>query len=229
MNRVLREILREVAAAVGPIVLTVLLLNLTLVPTTWERFAGFLVGSVFVFIGFTFFLVGVRFGLVPLGEFIGSSLPERGSLVLLLVVGFLIGFVVAVAEPHVRVLAHLVASVDPSIPSTTLIYTVALGVGLLVVVSMLRVLKEIPVVHILLPLYGLIFLLSYWVSPDLFAVAFDSGGVTTGPVTVPFILALNVGIVSVLGSRDRLGGSFGLLALVAVGPVLAILLLSFLR
>lgn len=221
-----RKTMVEVLWAIAPIVGIVIALHLTLVPLATERFLQFLAGAALVAGGLTLFLIGVQVGLLPMGELIGAALPRRGSLWLVLGFGFVLGLATTVAEPDVRVLAHLVSTVTTDINRLHLIYAVGIGVGLFVALSMLRTLLQVSLVWFLLPGYAMIFLLSLWVPPEFFAIAFDAGGVTTGPLTVPFVLALNVGLVSVLGLRQRLAGSFGLVALASIGPVLAVLILG---
>lgn len=225
MRDFLRDFVREGASAIIPITLTVLVLHWTIVPMG-EHILRFLVSALMVGAGIGLFLAGVRIGLVPLGEFIGSSLGKRGSLPLILIVGLVLGMVVTAADPDVRVLAQMVTSVNPAVSGTSIIAAVSVGVGTFVVVSVLRVVLQVPLRALLMGLYLLLFALTAFVSPGLVPVAFDSGGVTTGPVITPFIIALSVGIVSSLSTGDRLADSFGLVALACVGPILAVLLLG---
>ena len=147
---------------------------------------------------------------------------ESGRLRLMVPVAFVMGVIITIAEPDLQVLANQVAS----IPNPVLIWTVAVGVGLFLVAAVLRILLRVRLPHLLLIFYTLLFLLSFF-SPDAFtAVAFDSGGVTTGPMTVPFIMALGVGLSAVRSDRESTGDSFGLVALCSVGPILMVLLLG---
>jgi len=220
---------REVLTAVSPIVLFVIILHLTLAPLGAEGLLRFLAGSVLVTLGLGLFLLGVNVGVVPLGERVGAELPARLGVVGVFAVFMLFTMVATVADPNVQVLASLVdMASDGAIPVTRLVVFVAAGVGIFTLLSLVRVFFQIPVGWLLLPAYALAFVLSAFVDARFLSVAFDAGGVTTGPLLVPFVMALNVGIVSVLGVRDRMAASFGLLAMIFVGPILAVLLLGLL-
>lgn len=143
--------------------------------------------------------------------------------------GFLLGVIVTAADPDVRVLAGMVTSVIPDASGEAIITAASLGVGTFVVVSFLRVFLNIPMNILLFGLYVLLFTLSFFVPSALVPVAFDAGGVTTGPVITPFIMALSVGVAASLSTGDRLADSFGLVALACVGPVLALLLMALFR
>jgi len=224
-----RSIGREVLVAVSPIVALVVILHLTVAPLGAEGLGRFLAGSVLVALGLALFLLGVNLGVVPLGEKVGAVLPSKLGAAGVLGVAVLFTIVATLADPNVQVLASLVDTAsDGEISPLVLVAFVAAGVGVFTLLSLLRVFFQIPVGWILLPAYALAFVLSAFVEPRFLSVAFDAGGVTTGPLIVPFVMALNVGIVSVLGVRDRVSASFGLLAMVFVGPILAVLLLGLL-
>jgi hypothetical protein len=180
-----------------------------------------------VSIGLILFLLGVHIGLLPIGEMIGSALPKMGKAWLVVFWGFLLGFVATVAEPDVRVLALQVDQVaNGAISRNLLIYTVALGVAIFVGLAMLRILLKIPITYLLVGGYGLIFLLAAFTPAHFVPISFDAGGVTTGPMTVPFILALGVGVASVLRGKSASTDGFGLVALASIGPILAVLVLG---
>lgn len=220
---------REVLTAVSPIVVFVVILHLTWAPLGAEGLVRFLAGSVLVTLGLGLFLLGVNLGVVPLGERVGAELPTRLVTAAVFAVFMLFTVLGAVADPNVQVLASLVdAASDGAISPLQLVVFVAAGVGIYTLLSLLRVFFQIPVGWILLPSYVLAFVLSAFVDPRFLSVAFDAGGVTTGPLLVPFVMALNVGIVSVLGVRDRVSASFGLVAMLFIGPILAVLLLGLL-
>ena len=141
---------------------------------------------------------------------------------LIIGVGFLLGFLITISEPDLQVLANQV----PSIPNMTLILSVAAGVGLFLVVAFLRMLLGIALPKLLVVFYGLIFVLAAFVPKEFLSVAFDSGGVTTGPITVPFIMALGVGVAAIRSDRHAADDSFGLVALCSIGPILAVLILG---
>jgi hypothetical protein len=223
----IKDIVLEMVQAVLPIAVVVVILMLLLFEQPGDLIARFLVGVVMVTIGLGLFLLGVKVGLLPLGEAIGSELPQRGSLLILVLFTLFIGIAVTVAEPDVRVLAHQVDVVsDGEIAKRTLVTFVAVGVGIFTAVAAARVVLGIPMAYILITGYVAVFILSAFVPPHFVPISFDAGGVTTGPMTVPFILALGVGLTSVLGSKRSLGDSFGFVALASIGPVLAVMILG---
>lgn len=226
----IREIFREVLMAVAPIALVVVLLQVSIIHMPLVLFSRFLIGTVLVMIGFMLFLQGVKIGLLPMGEIMGAELPKRAGLPLILATAFLLGFVVTIAEPDVRVLAHQVDFVSQGqIEKNSLIITVALGIGVFVCLAMLRIILGIPIAYLLAGGYLAILVLSLFTPPDFVPIAFDAGGVTTGPVTVPFILALGIGTASVLGGRTSLSDGFGLVGLASIGPVLGVMILGIIH
>jgi hypothetical protein len=225
----LKETAHEVLFAVLPITLVVIILQFTLIWLPLQVFVQFLVGVILVCAGLILFLLGVQLGLLPLGEHVGAALPKTGKAGLVIFFGFLLGFVVTVAEPDVRVLATQVDFVSAgAVSKNILIYTVALGVAIFVGLAMLRTMSGIPLPALLVGGYVLVFVLSMFTPPHFVPISFDAGGVTTGPVTVPFILALGVGVASVMRGKSASTDGFGFVALASIGPVLAVLLLGVL-
>ena len=223
----LKETALEVIYAVLPITIVVIILQYTLIFLPTELFVRYLLGTIMVTLGLIFFLMGVHIGLLPVGEFIGSALPKTGKISLVVFFGFLLGFVVTVAEPDVRVLAIQVDLVSGGeISKYLLIYTVALGVAIFVGLAMFRIIYDVPIKYLLMAGYALIFLVAAFTPSHFIPISFDAGGVTTGPMTVPFILALGVGVASVLRGKTASSDGFGLVALASIGPVLAVLLLG---
>lgn len=224
-----KETIWEVVYAILPITILVLVLQYTLIWLPFESVLQFLVGVIFVSSGLAMFLIGVHIGLLPVGEMIGSALPKTGKLWVILLFSFILGFAVTVAEPDVHVLAGYVDRVsDGEIGKWALIIPVALGLGIFVALSMARVIFKISIKWLLFGGYALVFALalSPWVSAEFIPISFDAGGVTTGPMAVPFILAFGVGIASVLRSDDQAAEGFGLVALASIGPLLAVLILG---
>lgn len=222
MNKNLLIKIRESCSAVLPITAIVLLLHFTISPMPPGLLAMFLLGAVFLIIGMGIFTLGADMAMMPMGEKVGARLTQSKRLPLLIIVSFLFGMVITIAEPDLTVLAQQV----PSVPDMTLIVTVACGVGIFLVLALLRVIFQIRLSNLLLIFYGIVFLLAAFSSADFVSVAFDSGGVTTGPITVPFIMALGIGVASVRGDRNSRDDSFGLVALCSVGPILSVLLLG---
>ena len=157
-----------------------------------------------------------------MGQHIGSNLTKTKKLWVLLPICFLLGAMITAAEPDLQVLAEQV----PSVPNAVLIASVATGVGIFLAVALLRILFRIPLNILFIVFYILIFLMAAFTSESYLAVAFDSGGVTTGPITVPFILALGVGLSSVLGGNSSHDDSFGLVALCSIGPIMAVMIMG---
>lgn len=223
----LKDTALEILQAIMPIAVLVIVLQLIFFDRPGPLIAQFMVGLVMVSAGLGLFLLGVKVGLLPLGEIIGSELPQLGSFTLLLIFTMFIGIAVTVAEPDVRVLAHQVDQVSGGEISKRMLVTfVAIGVGLFMAIAVARVVLGIPMSYLLVAGYAAIFALSAFVPPHFVPISFDSGGVTTGPMTVPFILALGVGLTSVLGGKSSLADSFGFVALASIGPVIAVMLLG---
>ncbi len=222
MKEQLKEKTKEALTSVLPITAIVFLLSVTLVPMETGTLLLFLAGAFLLIIGMGFFQMGAEMAMTPLGQGIGSRLMKGKKIWLIVLVCFLMGAVITIAEPDLQVLANQVAS----IPNPVLIYTVAVGVGVFLVIAFLRILFQISLSKMLAVLYILLFILSFF-APDAFtAVAFDSGGVTTGPMTVPFIMALGVGLSAARSDKDSANDSFGLVALCSVGPIAMVLLLG---
>lgn len=222
VNEKLKEKIRESLSSVLPITVIVLLLSVTLVPMEIGTLALFLTGAALLIVGMGFFQLGAEMAMTPLGQGVGGRIIKSKRMILIVLVSFLMGVIITIAEPDLQVLANQVAS----IPNPVLIWTVAVGVGLFLVVAVLRILFHISLSKMLLVFYVLLFVLSF-LSPDSFtSVAFDSGGVTTGPMTVPFIMALGVGFSASRSDREGASDSFGLVALCSIGPILMVLLLG---
>ena len=222
MNKKLKEKFDESVNAVLPITVIVLLLSIFVVPMETGTIALFLVGAFMLIIGMAFFQLGAETAMTPLGEGVGSSIMKSRKLPVLIGVCFLMGIIITLAEPDLQVLANQV----PSIPNNTLIFTVALGVGVFLVIAVLRILFRISLPVLLCIFYIALFFLSFAAPADFIAVAFDSGGVTTGPMTVPFIMAIGVGLSATRNDKNGSSDSFGLISFCSVGPVLMVLLLG---
>ena len=223
-NEKLQEKFREAAVAVGPVVGIVLVLSFTAAPMSPGILLSFLLGAVLVIVGMMFFTLGAELSMTPMGEKVGAKMTQSRRLSVIVPLAFLLGVVITVSEPDLQVLAELV----PAVPNRVLILAVAAGVGLFLVIAILRMLLGVALPPLLTICYGLVFLLAFLVPADFRAIAFDSGGVTTGPMTVPFIMALGAGIAAIRNDRHAADDSFGLVALCSVGPILAVLLLGLL-
>ena len=218
----LRNKLDEAIAAVLPIVAIVLILSLTIAPMTSSVLLAFLLGGALLVFGMMFFTLGAELAMEPMGGQVGAKITQTRKLWIILPTGFLLGALITISEPDLQVLAGQVQS----IPGNVLIFSVAGGVGLFLTLALLRMLLGVKLRTLLLVFYAAVLLLSFVAPADFLAVAFDAGGVTTGPMTVPFILAFGVGMASIRSDRKAQDDSFGLIALCSVGPVLAVLVLS---
>ena len=218
----LQEKLSEALAAVLPIMLLVVILSLTVAPIPSGVMLSFLTGAVMLVIGMVFFSVGAEVAMEPMGEQIGARVTRSKNLPLILTLGFVLGVLITISEPDLQVLAQQVQA----IPNLVLIFSVAIGVGGFLVLALVRIFFRIPLRLLLFGFYLLILSLTFLAPESFRAVAFDSGGVTTGPMTVPFIMAFGMGIAAIRSDSDATEDSFGLVALCSVGPILAVLILS---
>lgn len=222
IQKKLQEKWQEALQAVLPIICIVLILCFLIAPISPSILLCFLMGAVLILAGMMLFTLGAEISMGPMGERIGSCLTASRSLPLIISVAFLLGFIITISEPDLQVLARQV----PSVPNLVLILSVACGVGFFLVIALLRMLFSVPLPSLLLTFYGIVFLLSSFIPRDFLSIAFDSGGVTTGPMTVPFIMALGIGVSSIRSDRHAADDSFGLVALCSVGPILAVMILG---
>ena len=228
MRKILLHKIRESFVSVFPVAAIVLLLNLTpLVNFTWPEMGVFAASAFFLILGIGLFNMGADMAMTPMGEHMGSGLTKTGKLTLLLTVCFGMGLLITVAEPDLTVLADQVKNI---IDKPLLIITVGVGVGLFLLLSVIKMATHKPLPTMLMFFYMIMFMVTTLViingNGSFLAMAYDSGGVTTGPITVPFIMALGVGIAATLGGKNVSENSFGLVAMCSVGPILAVLILG---
>lgn len=228
MTTALKAKIIESLTSILPIALIVMLLSMTFTPLNTGTFLLFLAGVVLLIIGMGCFTLGADMSMLVIGEKIGSAMTYTRKVWLIALLSFIIGIIVTLAEPDLQILAEQVQSLSAETPlgNYLLILTVAIGVGIFLMIAMLRILFRIRLSTILIVFYAAAFLLSIFVSPDFWAVSFDSGGVTTGPMTVPFIMSLGVGVASIRTDKKGQDDSFGLVALSSVGPIIAVLVLG---
>lgn len=222
INPQLMEKIRESLSSVLPITTIVLLLSISIVPLTPGTLVLFLFGAFLLIVGVGVFTLGVDMSMTPMGGGIGVYFSKSKHMAIPLSIAFVLGLLITVAEPDLQVLAQQVEA----IPSRVLILTVAAGVGLFLVAALLRILIGVPLSYLLVGFYAAAFVLAAFAPTDFIPISFDAGGVTTGPITVPFIMALGVGMASVRSDRNSTSDSFGLVALCSVGPILSVLLLG---
>ncbi|MBQ7359358.1 MAG: DUF1538 domain-containing protein [Lachnospiraceae bacterium] len=220
----IKEKLSETLKAVLPILAIVLLLCFSIAPIPPSILLTFLVGAFLLTVGMIFFNVGVEMSMTPMGERVGTIMTKTKKVPIIILISFVMGLVITISEPDLQVLAEQV----PSIPNMVLIMAVAIGVGAFLVVALLRMLLGIPLSYLLVFFYVIVFALAAFVPGDFLAIAFDSGGVTTGPMTVPFIMAFGIGVSAIRSDKHASNDSFGLVALCSIGPILAVLILGLL-
>ena len=228
MLKILWTKLKEAALSVFPVALIVLLLNCTpIVNFTTTETVVFICSALALVFGMALFNLGADMAMTPMGEQVGSGLPKSGKFKLLLIICFVMGVFVTIAEPDLSVLASQVKEV---INGTTLIFTIGVGVGAFLVLSVLRVVFRLSLSHLMTFFYLLLFALAALIiesgNASFLPLAFDSGGVTTGPITVPFIMALGAGVAAALGDKHDRESSFGFIALCSIGPILAVMFLG---
>lgn len=211
--------LKEAGISVIPVMVIVLILHHTIAPMPPGQVAKFLTGGILVILGLGIFLVGADLGISTFGQRLGSALTHRRSLVLILVSVFSIGFAVTIAEPNIQVLVNLVTGVAPSIHKTTLLVIIAIGLALFLTLGALRIVFQIPLRILLFCFYAVVFSLCAFVPSGFVGIAFDAGGSATGPVTVPFIMALGIGMAATAKKKEDDDSSFGLVGIAAIGPV----------
>ncbi|MBQ7895257.1 MAG: DUF1538 domain-containing protein [Oscillospiraceae bacterium] len=221
-KHVLLEKFNEATASVLPITLIVAVLCFFLVPINSGLMLSFLIGSIMLILGMGLFTLGSDMSMSRIGNYIGAKLTKSQNLLLIILISFALGASITIAEPDLQVLAANV----PAIDTTVLIVTVSVGVGLFLIICMLRILFAISLRTLLLIFYAIVFTAAAFANPELLSVSFDSGGVTTGPMTVPFIMALGVGVASIRSDENAKADSFGLVALCSIGPILSVMLLG---
>lgn len=214
--------IKEAFSSVIPIALIVLILSVSCIPLDTGVLVMFLLGTVMLILGMSFFTVGSGMSMEPLGDGIGKSLSKNKSFIIPLIICFILGFFITVSEPDLQVLAEQV----PTIPNVMLIVCVGIGVGIFLSISLIRNKKELSLRTLLMVFYAIIIGMTFFAPKEFIPTAFDSGGVTTGPITVPFIMALGAGLAANKKGRHTGEHSFGLVALCSIGPIVSVLLLS---
>lgn len=221
---ILLEKMKESLSSVLPVTIIVFILCFIFFPADSGIMLTFIIGAVMLILGMGLFTLGADIAMMPIGENVGAAITKSRKMWLIILASFLVGAAVTMSEPSLTVLAQQV----PGIPNMVLIITVSIGVGLFLVFSMLRIIFRIKLSYILIGVYTVIFTLSFFVPKEFLSVAFDSGGVSTGAMTVPFILAFGAGTASIRSDKNAQSESFGFVGLSAAGPILAVLILGVL-
>ncbi len=219
---ILYEKLKESLSSVLPITAIVFVLCFTVVPVPTDILISFIIGAIMLILGMGLFTLGTDLAMTPIGSEVGSAITRSRKLWFIALISLVVGIIITIAEPDLQVLAEQV----PNIPNMTIIITVAVGVGVFLVIAMLRIVFKIPLNYLLIGFYATVFVVSIFVPKEFLAVAFDSGGVTTGPMTVPFIMALGVGAAAIRTDKNAEQDSFGLVALCSIGPIISVLVLG---
>lgn len=224
------EKLREVLLSVVPITIIVLLLNFTFTPLEIPLLIRFLLGAVFIILGLAIFLVGVDIGITPIGTFMGSALAKTNKYWIVGIVGLFLGFIINIAEPDIHILAGQVDFVTAGgISKLSIVVVVSIGIGLMLALGFLRIVHNVPLYKFLSITYLLIFALALFSSPEFLAIAFDASGATTGALTVPFMLAIALGVSSLKkDSKASEKDSFGLVGIASAGAIISVLMMSIL-
>lgn len=227
-----REKLKETLLSVIPIMTIVLLLAITVAPFSLNLILRFITGGFMLIIGLTLFLIGIDIGILPIGERIGAALTSKKNLKILLSISFLIGLMITIAEPDVQVLAGQIGDISPNVNKWHLVFMIALGIGFFLTIGLCKTVLSLNLRSVLIISYIALFVLAFFCPEYLQGAAFDAGGATTGPMTVPFILALGMGVASVRANSKKDGsnneGSFGLTGIASIGPIAAVCLYGIL-
>ncbi len=214
--------LKESFLSVFPIVLIVLLLGFTIVDIDSQTLIGFVISTILIIIGMSFFTLGVDISMMPMGESIGENISRGKKPWLMMIIVFVLGFVISISEPDLQVLAAQLHT----IPSVLLLVTISIGVGIMLIVYYIKIHFNIKLSTILIISYAVIFIIAFFINDNFVPMAFDSGGVMTGPIVVPFLMALGIGMSTVKSSSNKEGDSFGVIALCTVGPILTVMLMA---
>lgn len=220
---IISEKVKEAFSSVLPITIIVLILCFLIVPLDSGKFLAFIFGSLLVVLGMGLFTLGADTAMTPIGEYVGSSVMKTKKLWIIIPVCFIVGVLITISEPDLQVLAtQLSKTLDPWL----LIIAVGVGVGLFLVVAFLRIVLKLRLSYILVLFYFAVFALSFFVPQSFIPLAFDSGGVTTGPMSVPFIIAIGTGVASMRSDKESENDGFGLTALCSIGPIIAVMILG---
>ncbi|NLJ81117.1 MAG: DUF1538 domain-containing protein [Firmicutes bacterium] len=227
---ILAKKLKEVSLSVLPITVLVLFLNFSIVPIGFEMLTRFLIGAILLIIGLGIFLLGASIGIVPLGQLIGETIAKTNKVGIVAILGFIMGFLITIAEPDLQILAHQVDLASGGLVSNVLILVVvSVGVGIMVSIGLLRILFERPLNRLFTVVYFIILLLGLKASQEFLAISVDASGATTGAMTTPFILAIGFGVSQLKGGVKSDEDSFGLVGLASAGPIFAIMTTSIVR
>lgn len=221
---ILLQKVKEAFSSVLPITIIVFILTVTIAPVESGTMLAFVVGSILILLGTGIFTLGVDTGMTPIGEYIGKSTTKTGKLWIIIPVFFFVGVFITISEPDLQVLA---GQLGETVNKWILLISVGVGVGFFLAIAFLRTVLKIRFSYIIAMLYTVVFILSFFVPPAFIPLAFDSGGVTTGPMSVPFIIAIGTGIVASYTNKEPDScDEFGLTAMCSIGPIIAVMILG---
>ncbi len=227
MRKLILDKTFEVMRAIMPLVTVVIIVQLIAVKSAGIIFVQFLIGAVLATAGIALFLIGIEIGILPAGKTLGRELTEKRSLWLIVAVAFLIGFSTTIAEPDVIVLSKQADTITGgAVPESTLVYVIGLGLAFFAAMAMLRIILGFRIAYLLTASYLVVIILSFFTPPEFLPLAYDSGSATTGALTAPTVLALGIGLSSVLAGRSAISDGFGLLGLASIGPIIAVMLMG---
>lgn len=224
------EKLKEVLLAVLPITIIVLILHFTIIPIERPLLLRFLIGAALIIIGLSIFLAGVDIGITPIGNIMGSTLAKTNKFLIVIIAGLILGFFISIAEPDLHILGAQVSFVSSGVVSKWLIVMiVSIGIAFMLSLGLGRILYNFPLYKLLTFIYGIILILSIFTSPEFLAISFDASGATTGALTVPFMLALAMGVSHLKkDSKSSEKDSFGLVGIASSGAIIAVMIMSIL-
>ena len=219
--------LKEVVIAILPMTLLIVILTFIFAPLDSDEMISFLFGAGIMMIGMTIFLFGADYSMMEVGRLVGKYMIKKKSLTILIALGFMIGIVITIAEPSVQVLGQQVNQIsEGKIGRVLLIGIVSVGTGVFLAFALLRVVFKLSYYQLMAIGYVGVLVASFFTSNEFMPIAFDSGGVTTGPITVPFILALAGGLTSMIRQETSANDSFGMVGIASLGPILAVMILG---
>ena len=220
--------LKEVLYAVLPITIMVLILSFTVVPLDFIVLIQFIIGAILIVIGLSIFLLGVDTAIIPIGQIVGATIAKSNKIWVVIIPGILLGFFISIAEPDLHILARQIEMVTSGgIAKVSIVVVVSVGIGLLIATRLMRIVFNFPLYKLLLILYMIIFVLAIFTSPEFLAISFDASGATTGALTVPFILAIAIGISALKkDSKASEKDSFGLVAIASSGAIITVMLMN---
>lgn len=219
--------LKEVVIAILPMTLLIVILTFIFAPLDSDEMISFLFGAGIMMIGMTLFLFGADYSMMEVGRLVGKYMIKKKSLTILIALGFMIGIVITIAEPSVQVLGQQVNQIsEGNIGRVLLIGIVSVGTGVFLAFALLRVVFKLSYYQLMAIGYVGVLVASFFTSNEFMPIAFDSGGVTTGPITVPFILALAGGLTSMIRQETSANDSFGMVGIASLGPILAVMILG---